>query len=65
MDGERLAQRTGYLAVFDATTNERIVAINVNDVPFNPNKEADVQGRSDERCVLPPVTRRLSRHLPG
>jgi hypothetical protein len=45
MNGESqgLPQRTGYLAVFNAASNERITEIKVYDVNFNPDLEADVQ----------------------
>ena len=40
---EQLDQRTGYLAVIDSRTNQRLKAIKVYDVAFDKNMEADVQ----------------------
>lgn len=42
-ENEKLDQRTGYLAVINIQTNQRIRAVKVYDVAFDKNMEADVQ----------------------
>jgi len=54
-----LPQRTGYLAVFDNQTNERITNVKVYDVAFNPDKEADVQDVFFTRMQLDEAARKI------
>lgn len=56
---EQLDQRTGYLAVIDSRTNQRLKAIKVYDVAFDKNMEADVQDVFFLRMELQADKRRL------
>lgn len=54
-----LPQRTGYLAVFDAETGTRVALVQVYDVPFDPDLEADVQDIFFTRMELNADARRI------
>lgn len=58
-ENEHLDQRTGYLAVTDTSTNQRLKTIKVYDVAFDRDLEADVQDVFFIRLELQAEKRRL------